>query len=278
MFFVNLTLRKVHGNPAELGNFLAKGVNPELGLDPVLMDTVDLRWHRELAARLRDAGRTPSLHLPFFDLQPGSADSLVLAACRERLCRAMEVARIYEPAHMIGHVRYDPLLYMRSYGPWQERAVATWMTMLAQWPEHPPLFLENTFEFDPATVAGVVAELAPALGNSADGKDRIALCLDMGHWFSFSQGQTRDNLEAWLDAYGARLRHLHLHDNDGSFDQHLGLGQGDIDWPRFFTVLEERGLTPTVTFEPHTEQDISATLAFVRAHPEWFARLGVVAP
>ena len=272
MFFVNLTLRKVHHNPAELEDFLARGVNPELGLDPVLMDAVDLDWHREVAARLHDAGRTPSLHLPFFDLQPGSADSLMLGACRERLCRAMEVARIYRPAHMIGHVRYDHLLYMHSYGFWRERAVATWQAMLAAWPEHPPLFLENTFEPDPATVAGVARELGKVHG------DRVALCLDMGHWYSFSEGKARHNLEAWLDAYGDQLGHLHLHDNDGGFDQHRGLGQGEIDWGAFFAALEARGLTPTVTFEPHSDEGFAATMAFVRAHPEWFARLGVVAP
>lgn len=276
MFFVNLTLRKVHHDPAELDAFLSKGVDPELGLDPVLMDAVDLDWHRALAARLRDAGRTPALHLPFFDLQPGSADSLVLAACRERLRRAMEVARIYQPAHMIGHVRYDPLLYMRSYGPWRKRAVATWKATLAAWPEHAPLFLENTFEFDPSTVAGVVEELAPT--GHDDGEGLVALCLDVGHWFSFSEGKDRHNLEAWLDAYGTRLKHLHLHDNDGSFDQHRGMGQGDIDWTAFFNALDQRGLTPTVTFEPHAEDALDATRAFVRAHPEWFARLGVVAP
>ncbi len=272
MFFVNLTLRKVHHNPVELETFLARGVNPELGLDPVLMDAVDLGWHRDLSARLQDAGRIPSLHLPFFDLQPGSADSLMLGACRERLCRAMEVASIYQPAHMIGHVRYDHLLYMRSYGLWRERAVATWNAMLAVWPEHAPLFLENTFEPDPATVAGVVRELAPVHGG------RVGLCLDMGHWYSFSQGKSLDNLEAWLDAYGDQLHHLHLHDNDGGFDQHRGMGQGEIDWSAFFTTLEARGLTPTVTFEPHSDEAFTATMDFVRAHPQWFERLGVIAP
>lgn len=272
MFFVNLTLRKVHNNPAELEAFLAREVNPELGLDPVLMDAVGLDWHRDLAARLRDAGRTPSLHLPFFDLQPGSADSLMLSACRERLCRAMDVACIYQPAHMIGHVRYDHMLYMHSYGFWRERAVATWSAMLAQWPEHAPLFLENTFEPDPSTVTGVAQELATSRG------DKVALCLDMGHWYSFSEGKARQNLGAWLDAYGPQLHHLHLHDNDGTFDQHRGLGQGGIDWSAFFWALEQRKLTPTVTFEPHTDDAFAATMAFVRAHPEWFERLGVVVP
>ena len=79
MFFVNLTLRGVHTDPSVLDRFLARGVNPELGMDPILMDTATARWHKDTAARLADHGLTASLHLPFFDLQPGSADALAEA-------------------------------------------------------------------------------------------------------------------------------------------------------------------------------------------------------
>ena len=272
MFFVNLNLRKAYKDPSVLESFLARRVNPELGLDPVLMDMATLDWHRAMAARIRGEGLTPALHLPFFDLQPGSADSLVRGACRERLCRAMEVAEIYDPAHMIGHVKYDHLLYMHSYGQWRERAVETWLAMMDAWPQHPPLYLENTFEPDPATVAGVIE----VLGQERPG--RTGLCLDVGHWYSFSEGKRLDNLDVWLDAFAPLLSHLHLHDNDGSFDQHKGLGQGEIPWEAFFTGLAERGLTPSVTFEPHSDDAFAAAMEFVKGRPEWFGPLKVVAP
>ncbi|WP_243357684.1 sugar phosphate isomerase/epimerase family protein [Fundidesulfovibrio terrae] len=272
MFFVNLNLRKAFKDPTVLEAFFARGVNPELGLDPVLMDMVDLDWHRAMAAELKARGLTPALHLPFFDLQPGSADSLVLGACRERLCRAMEVAMIYEPAHMIGHVKYDHLLYMHTYPQWRDRAVVTWQAMMDAWPDHPPLYLENTFEPDPATVAGVVEKLLE------ERPGRAGLCLDVGHWYSFSEGHRLDNLDAWLDAFAPLLSHLHLHDNDGSFDQHKGLGQGEIPWQAFFEGLQKRGLTPSVTFEPHSDDAFEAAMEFVRGRPEWFEPLNVVAP
>jgi sugar phosphate isomerase/epimerase len=272
MFFVNLNLRKAYHDPAVLETFFAREVNPELGLDPVLMDMVDLDWHRAMAEKIAQRGLTPSLHLPFFDLQPGSADSLVRQACRERLRLAMHVARIYEPTHMVGHVKYDHLLYMNTYGQWRDRAVDTWRAAMDAWPEHPPLYLENTFEPDPATVAGVVEKL------HEERPGRAGLCLDVGHWYSFSEGCRRGNLDAWLDAFAPLLSHLHLHDNDGSFDQHKGLGQGDIPWEAFFEGLEARELAPTVTFEPHSDDAFEAAMAFVAGRPEWFGRLGVERP
>ena len=272
MFFVNLNLRAVHQNPDVLEEFLQRGVNPELGLDPVLMDMADLDWHRSMAARFADSGLTPAVHLPFFDLQPGSADSLIRAASLERLSRAMDVARVYRPAHMVGHARYDPLLYMKSYGPWRDRAAQTWASALSRWPGHPPLYLENTFEPDPASVAGMVEKLRE------DQSGMVGLCLDVGHWHSFSLGHRLKNLDQWLDAFAPLLSHLHLHDNDGSFDQHRGLGQGDIPWEEFFEGLAGRGLAPSVTFEPHTPEAFQAAMDFVRERPGWFEPLGVAAP
>ena len=268
MFFVNLNLRKVYADQDVLTRFLARGVNPELGLDPVLMDMAPASWHRELAKRLDDEGLRASLHLPFFDLQPGSADELVRQASQDRLARAMDVARVYRPAHLVGHARYDHLLYMFSHAQWLERSTRTWSAALAAWPGHPPLYLENTFEPDPSTVAAVAAALRERGENAG-------LCLDMGHWHSFAGGRERDNLGEWLDAFAPLLGHLHLHDNDGSFDQHRGLGQGDIPWQAFFTGLAQRGLTPSVTFEPHTDEAFEAAMEFVARRPEWFSPLKV---
>ncbi|WP_243312737.1 sugar phosphate isomerase/epimerase family protein [Fundidesulfovibrio agrisoli] len=271
MFFVNLTLRAAHRDPQLLEEFLARGVNPELGLDPVLMDRAGEGWHRALAERLEAQGLTPSLHLPFFDLQPGSADSMIRAASRDRLARAMRTASIYRPAHLVGHVKYDHLLYMRTYDQWLERSVETWEAVMDAWPDHPPLYLENTFEPEPWMVARLVEALA------GRGRD-VGICLDVGHWYSFAGGQGRGNLLEWLEGFAPRLSHLHLHDNDGSTDQHKGLGQGSIPWERVFPWLEARGLEPTVTFEPHTPEAYKASMRYVAEKPAYFERLGVSAP
>ncbi|GAB6037807.1 sugar phosphate isomerase/epimerase [Fundidesulfovibrio butyratiphilus] len=269
MFFVNLTLRHAYRDPAVLTRFLARKVNPELGLDPVLMDAVDMDWHKTMAERLEREGLTCSLHLPFFDLQPGSADSLLLEATRERLRRAMQVAKIYRPRHLVAHARYDHLLYMLTYPLWKERSLETWKRTLDVWPDHPPLYLENTAEPDPATVTELVETLAVDHGMA------VGLCLDFGHWYSFAKGKEENNLDAWLDAAQSCLSHVHLHDNDGSFDQHLGLGAGTIPWEDVFEGLEKRNLTPTVTFEPHGEEAFVRSMAFVLDRADWFDPLGV---
>lgn len=268
-FYVNLNLRAADRDPVLLARHLDGGVPPELGLDPVVMDAKTPSWHAGLARRLDAAGLPRTLHLPFFDLQPGSIDARIRAASRDRLLAAMDTARIYQPDVLVGHAAYNRFLYIHSFPDWAARAADTWAEVLAAWPEHPPLCLENTHETDPATVAGAIAALRERLAKEQAA--RVGACLDIGHWYSFAEGKVRGNLAAWIDALAPYLLHLHLHDNDGSFDQHLGPGQAEIPFEALFGLLAARNLRPTVTFEPHTPAAYEAALTFTQHHAAYFA-------
>ncbi|MHC1791092.1 sugar phosphate isomerase/epimerase family protein [Solidesulfovibrio sp.] len=268
-YFINLNLRVAAARPELLKRHLIQGLPVELGLDPLLLDATSVAWHRELAGRLEAADVAATVHLPFFDLQPGSADARIRAASLDRLRSAMDIAALYAPRRLVGHAAYNRFLYIRSFPEWAARAADTWAGALAGWPEHPPLCLENTFEIDPAHLAGSVDILRQRLPRAQQA--RIGACFDVGHWFSFAEGRARGNLDAWLDALTPYLLHLHLHDNDGTADQHLGPGQGEIPFAALFAGLAARNLTPTATFEPHTPEAFAAALAFVQAHPEYFA-------
>lgn len=59
------------------------------------------------------------------------------------------------------------------------------------------------------------------------------ICLDVGH--ANLEGDVIDIIRQ----SAPRLSHLHLHDNDGSGDQHRPPGHGNLDWPAIYQVLEE---------------------------------------
>jgi sugar phosphate isomerase/epimerase len=267
-YFINCNLRVARQRPELLARHLVEGLPAELGLDPLLLDATDAAFHRELARLFADAEVPVTVHLPFFDLQPGSADAGIRAASRDRLLGALDVAALYAPKRLVGHAAYNRFLYMHSFPDWAQRSADTWAAVLATWPGHPPLCLENTHETDPQTVAGAIAALRARLPEQA--APSVGACFDVGHWFSFAEGKARDNLDAWLDALAPYLLHLHLHDNDGSFDQHLGPGQGEIPFAAIFDGLAVRQLTPTATFEPHTPEAFDAALAFVKERAAFF--------
>ena len=88
----------------------------------------------------------------------------------------------------------------------------------------------------------------------------VGFCFDMGHTNAF----THDTTDArWLP-YLDRLACVHMHDNDGTSDQHLLPFDGNLNW---------QYLMPTV-FKNH--KDIPLTLEFTDVartyHPYWSER------
>ena len=51
------------------------------------------------------------------------------------------------------------------------------------------------------------------------------------------------------EALGSRLIACHVHDNDGSSDQHLPVGQGTIEWEPFFAALKKLPTPPVLVLE-----------------------------
>jgi sugar phosphate isomerase/epimerase len=264
-YFVNLPVRYIAEDHSYLEFFLNHRLSPELGLDPIALDQFDLDWHARLADSLRENGMQCSIHLPFHDLQPGSIDDLILEATRTRLKKSMQVAKVYEPKFLVAHAYFIPL-YSDLFSKWFNRAWWTWRQVLDEWPEHPPLYLENVREKDPRPLGDILSELA---------RFNVKFCFDVGHWSSYGSGGQYQNLSFWIQTMAPFLEHLHLHDNDGIADQHLGLGQGAIPWAELFAGIELLELSPGVTLEPHSEEDLNYSLAFMRQHSLWFSRLGV---
>lgn len=272
--FVNLPLSWVARDAHWLNWFLAEGICPELGLDEASL-ALPRKWHQDIAQRLRAAGLDCAVHLPFMGLEPGSADPAARIHVQGRIRLAAELAKLYGAAHMIGHPGFVAARDGEGGSEsvpdsgWLERFRETWMPIpdLAE----TPLFLENIYDLTPRVLLVLLAALelpAPSTG----------ICFDAGHWNYFSGGMLRQDMPEWIQAYAPYLRHLHLHDNDGFSDQHLGLGQGNISFTLLLRTLETEKLRPSVTFEPHTAKAFMDTARWFAAHPDAARQLGWTPP
>ena len=240
-------------------------IHIELGLDARTLTGLDTSYHIFLSNEFKKAGLRCAIHLPFFDLYPGSPDPLICKASSTRLIQALEVARIYDPVHLVAHTGFhEP--YTDCFSEWSACAVSSWTSILSSWPDHPTMYFENVYSRDPGVMADFLAELS---------SNRCRFCLDVGHWYSFARGANSKNLALWLQKLGPYLGHLHLHDNCGIRDRHLGLGDGTIPWEELFAGLEIMELEPTLTLEPRTSGDLQDSLRFMKDHFSWFSRLGV---
>ena len=88
---------------------------------------------------------------------------------------------------------------------------------------------------------------AREMGELLDPLPELGLHLDIGH---ANLRVVRSTVEELLSAYGARLRHVHLHDNKGgSADLHLPLGTGTVDVRQAVRLLQAHGYDGTITLE-----------------------------
>jgi sugar phosphate isomerase/epimerase len=113
------------------------------------------------------------------------------------------------------------------------------------------IMLENVYESDPGCLGALLDQVnSPCL----------RFCFDTGHFNAYS----KTDLTLWLERLGRYVGELHLHDNEGSTDDHLPVGKGNFPFDRLFAFLREKGISPIVTVEPHTEQNLWDTLAYIR--------------
>lgn len=273
-WFVNMPASWIYQDKNWLDLFIKRKLYPEIGLDlqSIAFPAV---WHRDLAQSLKDNGLACSVHLPFAGL-PVGAPAKYQADALDTLLKATDIATIYDAKHLIGHPSFnaelDSCALQDTSGSlsscpactppyenipaeplpsmtWLQNSQKKWQRVLDH-AGHIPLNLENTHDTSPLPIMALL-ELLP---------EQAGFCFDIGHWFSFGGGSRRENLSYWVEQIHTRLKHLHIHDNKGLSDQHIGLGSGKIPLESFFTLLEQSSLFPSYTLEPHDLASLQTSL------------------
>ena len=173
------------------------------------------------------------LHAPFNELFPCAIDRKARALAAERYRQAIELAKRYGSTKVIIHGGYNPWIY---YPVWYvEQSILFWKEFLKEDPGV-EIVLENVLETEPQWLLDI-----------AKGVDdpRLKLCLDIGHVNAYSKIPLMD----WLESWAPYLSHFHIHNNDGSRDQHNALNDGNIPMKEFLLRAEELCPDATFTFE-----------------------------
>jgi sugar phosphate isomerase/epimerase len=241
--------------------FIEYGMNPEIGIDATALDASSDKELGNIAEILKINYRKITLHGPFMDLVPGGLDHMLLAASRKRLDRFFDIIPVFEPDQVVCHTGYDPCYYRMHWKEWLTNSIGTWEPHVNRAERFGfKLLLENVYETDPE----VHCALFNAISSNAFG-----FCLDVGHHHVFG----KNPLKEWVETLGDKIMELHLHDNHGKEDTHLAVGKGSVDFARLFKLINEKGLSPTITLEPHKEETLWQSLAsedlkdFIRTLP-----------
>lgn len=241
-----------------LEKFLAWRINPELLLDAEVLDNISRNELGAMAQRIKADGLKTTVHGPFLDLSPGALDREVLEVTRRRFNQALDLAALFSPEHIVFHANYDWQRHQAYRERWLEVSLATWRSLVVRAKAMGfRLVLENVYEQTPEEMEPLLRELA---GEGA------GFCFDPGHASVYGRATVRQ----WLEGLAGHIQALHLHDNHGRNDDHLGLGQGRIDFKGLFEFLTRNGLRPPViTLEPHQEDHLWSSLVVLEELWPW---------
>jgi sugar phosphate isomerase/epimerase len=234
--------------PGCLDYLIANHLNPEVYFPA---DALDHIADDELAAQslaLHEAGLVTTIHAPFMDLNPGALDASIREVTRRRFQQVFMAAKHLKPRVIVFHPGYDELRYGDNRAAWLDNSVSFWRDILPVARSLGCIIaVENIFEKEPSTLRSLLEEINdPAFRH----------CFDAGHWNMFKTV----TMEEWFEELGPFIAESHIHDNHGQADEHLPLGEGEIDFDRLFELLKRYAPNSVRTIEAHTKERLERAL------------------
>lgn len=224
-----------------LGFIIRNSINLEIyfssdSLDALSPDDIyDLKHKLEHEPEL-------SFHAPFMDLCPGAVDSGVREITIRRFNQVLDIAEVLNPVGIVLHSGYEKWKYDLKPQLWLDKSLETWRPLNARAESMGvKLAIENIFEDEPSNLVMLM---------EAMGSDNFGICFDTGHCNLFSSIPVPE----WLKCLKDYIVELHLHDNDGSSDQHKPIGDGIFDFDWFFKEVKDISCVHTI--EAHTPEDV----------------------
>jgi sugar phosphate isomerase/epimerase len=193
-----------------------------------------------------------TLHLPFSDLNLASLNHPIwretirqMTKCLDRASDFVELAVVH-PGHLspLGMQLPDMAWRQNTDGLREicdfanERGIKIGVENMVN--------MQHIFGKQPGEILGMIDSLE---------RENVGLTLDMGH------ANTNALVREFL-ADLSKVIHVHLHDNMGKSDEHLGLGKGNINWKE--VIPKFKGYKGRFVAEARTVEEGAASLRYLK--------------
>lgn len=232
---------------------LKEGINPEISFNHATLERYGKDDFRAVADALLEAHLTVTFHAPFLDLRPGAIDPKIRQVTIDRLNEVFDFIPYFRPRSVVCHPSFDKRYYVSGEKLWLQNSIDTWRRFEKRLEGTDTIIvLENVYETDPEQLFLLMSSLQ---------SPRIRFCFDTGHCNVFS----RTSLTEWMEKMALFIGQIHIHDNNGSADDHLPAGEGTFPFRDLFALLREREIDPIITLEAHSEGDLWRAVENVKA-------------
>ncbi len=183
-----------------------------------------------------------SIHAPYADTNLSADDDLIREWVLKRVRASIRFASELEVKYVVLHPGWttatERFMRGRSWGlnirslRWLQKYAGDYGVecLLENVPNPTPYLLVTVDDFRLFD-----GEMTPPLN----------YVLDIGH--AHLQGEVYD----FIDEFGPKIKHVHVSDNEGVNDQHLPIGEGNIDWEDAMGYLKKSGFDGWVVVESY---------------------------
>ena len=182
-----------------------------------------------------------TVHAPFADINIASPSKPILNACVKRLEQSMSYARdldaqlwVFHPGAKTGISSFYPDQDWKQNTETIRKLHATaekhgLNTAIENLPERYGFLMRNPEDFQRFYKETSLHD--------------IGIVLDVGH------ANLENQITPFLKKLPDKIVHMHLSDNMGEDDQHLGIGKGKINWQQFAETLKEIAYDKNIIIE-----------------------------
>ncbi len=235
-----------------LDEIISEGIDPEVFMDVADLEEASGADLEALRSELARAELRITMHGPYTGVNPGSADESVRLHTMDVYAAAFEAASFLKPKNIVLHAGYSARRFTNGPHLWLAQSMKTWPGFVKKAESiGVTIAAENIFEKEPSTLRSLV---------DAIGSPNFRVCIDAGHLSVFSGVP----FEEWFRVLGPLVAEVHLHDNNAGSDEHLPLGEGSIDFPLFFHLVEKYANDPVYTIEPHGADAMRRAIKAIR--------------
>jgi len=169
-------------------------------------------------------------HAPFVDVNIASPNPTFRRVMLKRLKKSMRLASQLDATLWVFHPGLQTgVSHLRLGEDWRLNLQSVRELLDAANENDVEITIENTPEPFPFILKSV-DDFVRFYGDLGDAN--LGLTLDVGH--ANVNGQISDFIKRFSD----KIVHVHASDNDGTFDSHLGIGEGNIDWKKVADSLK----------------------------------------
>lgn len=193
-----------------------------------------------------------TIHAPLSDINLASHNQAIRKASVQQMKRSIDLARDLDAEVVVVHPGQMPILRRDL----EEAILGYNLESLAECADYAKdcgvsMCVENM-----PRIEGLLFQDLEDLDHLVREID-AHITLDVGHAHN-------NNIPTAEMLRSSRVKHVHLSDNDGSFDQHDALGSADIDFKSLMRDLQKKNFQGILVVEVKSAEDVEPSLSYLK--------------